>query len=245
MENKKPISSFITGISIVLCALIISGTFKNRNNFTHKIAVTGLGSHDFVSDLIVWSGNFSRSSMELKEAYQALNNDRSIIKNYFASMGVDANEIIFSSVTISKSYSEINDAEGRLIEKKFSGYTLNQSINIESKAVEKIENLSREVTGLINQGIEFYSEQPRYYYTKLATLKVEMISEATKDAKERASKIAENAGNDLGNLTHAEMGVFQIVGQNSGEDYSWGGTFNTSSKRKTASITVNCDFEIN
>jgi hypothetical protein len=40
------------------------------------------------------------------------------------------------------------------------------------------------------------------------------------------------------------MGIFQITAQNSAEDYSWGGTFNTSSKRKTASITVKLEFEI-
>lgn len=40
------------------------------------------------------------------------------------------------------------------------------------------------------------------------------------------------------------MGVFQIVGLNSEEDYSWGGTFNTSSKLKTASVTVRSSYKI-
>jgi hypothetical protein len=39
------------------------------------------------------------------------------------------------------------------------------------------------------------------------------------------------------------MGVFQIVAQNSSEEYSWGGSFNTTSKRKTATITVKLDYE--
>jgi len=40
------------------------------------------------------------------------------------------------------------------------------------------------------------------------------------------------------------MGIFQITGQNSGEDYSWGETFNTASKAKTASITMKLDYSI-
>jgi hypothetical protein len=40
------------------------------------------------------------------------------------------------------------------------------------------------------------------------------------------------------------MGIFQIIGQNSNEDYSWGGTFNTSSKEKTATITMKLEFGI-
>jgi hypothetical protein len=119
---------------------------------------------------------------------------------------------------------------------------LRQTLQVESKEVDKVEMISREVSELIHQGIEFYSQKPEYYYTKLAELKIEMIAAATKDAQSRAKKIADNAGSSLGKLTKAEMGVFQIIAQNSSEDFSWGGSFNTSSKRKTANITVNLEY---
>ena len=64
----------------------------------------------------------------------------------------------------------------------------------------KIENLSRTVTEIINKGIELTSSQPMYFYTKLADVKQQMIADATKDARERAKKIAENAGSSLGSL---------------------------------------------
>ncbi|MFZ0490006.1 MAG: SIMPL domain-containing protein, partial [Salegentibacter sp.] len=47
-----------------------------------------------------------------------------------------------------------------------------------------------------------------------------------------------------GRLKSANMGVFQITGQNSGEDYSWSGTYNTADKLKTASITMRLDYKI-
>lgn len=49
--------------------------------------------------------------------------------------------------------------------------------------------------------------------------------------------MAEHANSKIGNLKEAEMGVFQITGQNTNEDYSWGGSFNTKAKHKTASIS--------
>ena len=104
--------------------------------------------------------------------------------------------------------------------------------------------MSREVTELINSGIEFNSSEPRYYYTKLAELKLEMLAAATADAKSRAERIAKNAGGGLGSLRNAAMGIFQITGQNSNEEYSYGGNFNTSSKNKTASITARLEFGI-
>ena len=127
---------------------------------------------------------------------------------------------------------------------KFVGYVLTQSIQIESKEVNKIEKLSREITELLNQGVRFYSKSPRYYYTKLADLKIEMVSKATEDARIRAEKIAEFSGGTLGELESAKMGVFQITGQNSEENYSWGGTFNTSSREKTASITMKLVYKV-
>lgn len=71
-----------------------------------------------------------------------------------------------------------------------------------------------------------------------------MIAEATKDAYTRAQKIAENAGGKVGDLKTATMGVFQIVAQNSSEEYSWGGSFNTSSKNKTATITMRLEYNV-
>jgi hypothetical protein len=240
---KAHLNHIILAAAIVLTALILAGAFKNRNKANNTISVTGLGSKDFVADLIVWNGNFIRKSAELKEAYALLDKDREDIKNYMVSKGIKPESIIFSAVDIEKEFDEQYDNNGNKIRSVFSGYKLKQNIQIESAEVDKIEGVSRQVTELINSGIEFYSTAPEYYYTKLAELKVAMIAEATKDASTRASKIAENAGSRVGRLKNADMGVFQIVAQNSSEDFSWGGAFNTSSKRKTATITVKLQYE--
>ena len=42
-----------------------------------------------------------------------------------------------------------------------------------------------------------------------------MIADATKDARERAKKIAENAGSSLGSLKKSKHGVIQITAPNS------------------------------
>ncbi len=240
---NKNLSSIIIGLAVILTALILSNAFRNRNKASNTIAVTGLGSKDFISDLIVWNGSFMRKNTDLKEAYAALDKDRESIKNYMVTKGIRPENIIFSAVEINKEFDELYDNSGRRTSSIFTGYKLNQKIQIESNQVDKVENISRQVSELINSGIEFYSNSPEYYYTKLAELKIEMIAAATKDANIRAKKIAENAGSKVGRLKNADMGVFQIVAQNSSEEYSWGGSFNTASKRKTATITVKLQYE--
>jgi len=242
---KNNLTAIIFGLAIVVAAYFLGYSFMNRNKTDGTISVTGLGEADFTSDLIVWEGSFSEESPNLQQAYNDLEKDKKIISDYLLSKGITAEELVFNAVNSRKDTRGKYTSDGKYIGEEFLGYVLTQSLQIDSNDVEKVEKVSREITELLNKGIQFYSQPPRYYYTKLADLKIEMISKATSDARTRAEQIAENSGGKLGQLISAKMGIFQITGQNSNEDYSWGGTFNTESKEKTASITMKLDYEAN
>ena len=241
---KRSISALIFAIAIIIAAYLLGHAFMNRNKPDGTVSVTGLGKADFTSDLIVWEGSFNRESYDLQKAYQDLEKDKQVITSYLIEKGIAKEELVFKAVTNRKNTRTKYSDNGQYMGEEFLGYILTQSLQIESKDVEKVENISREITELLNKGIPFYSQAPRYYYTKLADLKIEMISKATEDARIRAENIAKNSGGELGKLISAKMGIFQITGQNSNEDYSWGGTYNTSSKEKTASITMKLDYEV-
>jgi hypothetical protein len=160
------------------CILVLTQTYRERNRTNDLVTVTGLAKHDFVSDLIVWKGSFARRDRELKAAYASLNRDLDEVKRFCAAHDITEKETIFSSVEIEKEYEETTDKEDR-VHRDFKDYRLTQRIRIESSDVDRIEQFSREVTRLIDSGVEFYSESPEYYYTKLGELKLEMIAAAT------------------------------------------------------------------
>jgi hypothetical protein len=241
---KKNIPAILFALAIIIASFILGNAVINRNRPQGTINVTGLGESNFTSDLIVWEGNFSRESKDLTSAYSDLESDKKAVTAYLKSKGIPENQLVFNAVTTSPQYKQNYSNDGRFLGQNFTGYQLNQSLKIESKEVEKVEKISREITELLNQGITFYSQNPRYYYTELESLKLEMIAKATEDATIRAERISENSKGSLGDLISANMGIFQITGQNSGEDYSWGGTFNTADKNKTASITMKLIFEV-
>lgn len=239
----KHLSSIIFAVAIVVAAWFLANAYISRANPDGVISVTGSGSENFNSDLIVWEGRFSRMNPNLEEAYNQLNQDKEIVKKYLIGKGIKAENIVFNSVqTVEQQENQYQN--GNFTGSIFKGYELIQPVKIESTEVELIESVSREITELLNKGVQFNSSPPRYYYTKMADLKIEMISKATEDARLRAEKIAENSGESLGELKSANMGVFQITGQNSGEDYSWSGAYNTADKNKTASITMRLEYEI-
>ncbi len=242
MKTSIPIG--ILSISFIIITLIGVHTFQNRHQSSEKIYVTGMGSTDFKSDLIVWSGSFSKQYKELNMTYDLIKKDQEIINKYLSSKGISHQEMAFSSVTINKEFKSIYNDEGKYIRQEFVGYKLTQRITIESKHVDHVEKISRDITEIINDGVEFYSYSPNYYYTKLAELKIEMIAAATEDARIRAEQISGNSNARLGDLKNARMGVFQIIAQNSNDDYSWGGSFDTTSKMKSATITMRLEFGI-
>ncbi len=241
---KQFTNSIIFGIAIVVSSILLGKAYTDRTKVEGEIRVTGLGKADFSSDLIVWEGRFGAENIDLKQAYLILEKNKSTINQYLSKKGINTDQLIYSAVETNQKNKRIYSSDGNYIGEEFVGYELIQSVQIESKDVDKIEKVSREITELLNQGVQFYSESPRYYYTKLADLKIEMISKATEDARLRAEKIAEFSGGVLGKLESAKMGIFQITGQNSKEDYSWGGTFNTSSREKTASITMKLIYKV-
>jgi uncharacterized protein len=233
----------LLAIAAIIVSFVLANAYKYKNKTAQTITVTGLAEKDFVSDQIVWNINYSRTNTDLKTAYTALKEDEKLVKQYLADNAVPDKEIVFSSVDVNKNFNN-QYVDGKSIN-TFTGFTLNQRVTIDSKNIEKVEKLSREITGLLEKGIELNSSSPSYYYQKLNELKVDLLAKASEDAKQRAKTIANNSSASLGGLVKANMGVFQITGKNANEDFSYGGSFNTSSKEKKASITVRVDYRIN
>lgn len=239
---KQQINIIICCLTIITVAFLAGTILDKKSRSNDSLTVTGLASRDFVSDIITWEGSFTRKDLDLKSTYAALETDRKVVEEYLLSKGVKSGEYVFSAVNIEKSFKDVFNTEGNKIDTLFIGYTLTQKVRIESSEVEKIEATSREITKLINDGLEFYSEAPEYYYSKLAELKIQMVAEATKDARTRAENIAQNAKGHLAGLRYSSLGVFQIIAPNSNEEITWDGTVNRSSKKKTVMLTVKLQF---
>ena len=245
-EYKGIVIALIAGICAIICVTIMSGrlvTYKQSSG-SGGLTATGSASCDFEADLIVWRGSFSAYGSSTQSAYQRLKKDAEVIEDYLVENGVTDDEMVFGSISISKRYRyEYND-EGYEIGRYEDGYDLYQEICVTSNDVDKVDNISRDITQLIEANVEFNSDSPEYYYTKLNELKLQLIEEATQNAKDRIDIMAERTGATLDKLLTANLGVFQITAQNTNSDYSYGGTFNTSSRQKTASITVKLNYSV-
>ncbi|MEO0066242.1 MAG: hypothetical protein RI983_1568 [Bacteroidota bacterium] len=238
---KSYINAFVIALAIIVGAFVIGSAYKYKFISSETIVVTGLAEKDFTSDQIVWKGQYSRTGYDLKEAYSKIKSDEAVIKLYLKEKGIPDSNMVFLAVDVVKNFDYENGPNGTS-KSVFSGYTLTGGVKVDSRQIQLVEKVSREVTELLQKGIEFNSNKPSYYYSKLNELKIDLLSKAAEDAKLRAETIAKSSDVSLGSLKKANMGVFQITGKNDNEDYSYGGSFNTSSKEKTASITLKVEY---
>lgn len=234
------IIAVIAAIAVIVSSMILVDGIEKIKGGNNRIIVTGSAKQQITSDLIVWTGSFHAKSPVLQDAYAMLEADKGKVLGYLIKQGVPEDKIVFSSISTSTYYIMLPNGQ---YTSDVDYYDLYQNVTISSGEIEKITEISRNITELINEGIEFQSYSPQYMYTKIADMKVTMLAEATKDATKRAEMIVENAGNKLGKLKYADMGVIQITPLYSNEvsDYGMNDTY---SLEKEITAIVHCEFEI-
>jgi hypothetical protein len=207
----------------------------------HQVAVTGSAKKRIRSDLIVWRATVSARATEPAAAYRKLADDVPKLVDLIRSKGVAAAEIVVGAVDTKEL--SARDKEGHPIPEQVVGYVMEQPVEVSSTDVERVAQVSREATSLMGQGMLIDSEAPKYLYTKLAELKIEMLAEASKDARLRAQQIATHTGGRLGRLNAARMGVMQINAANESE-VSATGVNDTTSLDKDVMAIVTATFAI-
>ncbi len=241
------VSALIIGICVVAsCAALAAGLSSFHSVEKHTIGATGSASVDFESDLITWSGSFNVHAETSQRAYKLIKKDADIVRDYLVEHGMkEGDEFELGSVDISKRTKDIYDANGNWVGNEPDGYDLYQRVKITSSQIDAVEAISRDISALLDEGVEFTSDTPQYYYTELDSLKLDLIEKATKNARERINIIADNSDAQTGKLVNSNLGVFQITATNSGTgDYSYDGAFDTYSRNKTANITVRLEYEL-
>ena len=225
----------------IVASLILSHGFIRVIQMTREqISVTGSANKQITSDYVVWRASFTVRDPDSAKGYKRLAADLETVKKYLLAKGIAENEIVIPQVSTEQLYKK--DEHGNDTN-EFMDNRLMQLIEVRSENVSRITQVSREITQLIDQGVQLNSGTPDYLYRKLDELKLEMLAKATENAKLRAENMARATGNRIGRIRSAKMGVFQITPVNSNEvtDY---GVNDTSSLEKKVTAVVTTSFAI-
>ncbi len=239
-QSGLPALGLFLALGLIVSALLIGRSFEKVKSAGQTITVKGYAERRIESDVASWSGNVSARAPRLTDAYTQLSRDVDKVFAWFAAQGVPRDKLTVSPVNTETQYGMT--ADGRRTN-TVEGYALNQQLSLESDDVALVSRLAGESSALIREGVEFRSWEPSYFYSKIEDMKIELLGEATRNARDRAAQLAENSGSRVGALRSARQGVFQITPVNSTmvSDY---GTYDTRTIEKAIKAVVTVEYAI-
>jgi uncharacterized protein len=239
-KNNLLIPFSILSAGIVLSIIIFSFVWKSAKNADQTITVTGSAKKIITSDLGIQRGTLQVASVDRKSAYQIVKQQMPAVIKYLEEKGFSKNDIEVFGIN---GYAVFEVSPQGFQTQNVSHYVYSQVFEVRSKDIQKIKELSVSLSSLVERGLDVQIDSPEYHYTKIDDLKIDIQSEATKNAITRAKRIAQSAGMDIGTLRNARMGVIQITPPNSTNisDY---GMNDVSSIQKEITAVVSASFGI-
>lgn len=239
-KNNLLVPLAVLSGAIVLSVLIFSFVWKSARNADQTITVTGSAKKTIVSDLGIQRGTLQAASSDRRTAYQIVAQQMPVVLKYLADKGFTKEQIEVFGIT---GYPVFEVSSQGYQTQNVSHYVYSQRFEVRSNVVQKIKDLSLTLSSLVEKGLDVQVDMPEYLFTKIDDLKIEIQAEAAKNAMDRAGKIAEATGRNLGSLRNARMGVIQITPLNSNmvTDY---GINDVSSIDKEITAVVSASFEI-
>ena len=246
MNVSLQVGGLFFALANVICVVILAWTYIHVKLEPKTIEVKGSAKKAIESDLISWTGTITARDADLTKAYDKLKGDSDRVAAFLKDKSVPNDEITFSSITTEKIYKkevippgESGKSEPMVVPThKIEMYVLTQSVTVESKDMKRVPEVARSITTLIKDDVEIDSGSPRYLYTKLSELKIDMLGEATRDATARATQIISNANGKLGRLVEAKMGVMQINPKGSSATSAEGNNDTTSFEKEITAVVT-------
>ena len=210
-------SSFSTIIAGGLIGLgVASGGFlageslvKSRLGF-RTVTVKGLSEREVKANLGFWPVRFVVTGATLEESRAALEVSQTAVKSFLASNGFAEQDMQVQNIQVEDRLAGYNN-QGVPPESRF---VLTEDILVKSSEVQKLADASRMIGDLLKSGVvlssDAYNAGPSFIFTNVNDLKGNMLTEATKRAREAADKFAQESGARVGDIQNANQGIVEI-----------------------------------
>lgn len=231
------------GLAIIGGSYIVGHTVKEIHLANRTIDVKGYAELDVVSDLGKWTFTIKSRATTLEDAHKKLKNDKKVLLNYLAEMGISDESIEFSAAYTNELMKNVTAQNYSYQTNEVEFYEARQLITVQNSDVYKIKEAAEKSGSLAEKGISLEGAFVEFYCTKIADIKTDLLGEATQNAVLRAEQLAKYANSKVGRLQSARQGVFQITPEYS-TDVSDYGVSDTSSIRKKAKSVATVSFSI-
>jgi hypothetical protein len=241
------LAGLFLAVGLVVAAVAFTRTWVHLRE-SNVIVVTGSARLNVRSDLVVWNAVLQAEGKTLPEAYAKFQRDAETLRAFLSARGITG--YTWAPVVVKdikpesrKTVLDLTESDDASSVTPRTGYRLDQAIQVSSADVAGVPRLAADSLALLADGVVLQTEKIEFIYTKLAETRVQMMAEATADARRRAEEIAGKGGRRLDRLRSAKMGVVQVNALH-GTETSWEGNLDTSALNKTITTTVSAEFAL-
>jgi hypothetical protein len=176
------------------------------------VTVRGLAERDVTADLATWTIAYSAKAGDLQTAQAKIDNDTKAIRSFFGTLGFDADALQPTGANVSQ-YNENG----------IPTYTVKQRLSLRTTDIKRAEAAVKRQFDLVKEGVALEEGSGMAYtFTKLNSIKPEMIALATKDARKSAEQFAQDSGTDVGSIKSASQGYFEVTARDGDSAGGWG-----------------------
>ena len=242
-SNAIIVLGLLLAIGMASAAFILGVQAKRAVAGQQSITVKGLAEKPISADSATWMLNIGVTDAEQRGALEKLATERKVLEAFLIEQGLPKETWDWSVEGIADHYEEIFIKDTpRQVRKGFDAY---QSVVISSKDLDKITLANQAILQLRADNHPVTAQPPAYLVSGLEQIKMSLISEATKNARSRATEFVKQDGVKVGVMKSANQGAFYILAKG-GEvsDDSYGGTYDKSTIEKTARVVVTIVYNI-
>jgi hypothetical protein len=200
---KNYISAALIAVSIVVLGFCIKAGLDNINS--RLVTVRGLAEQIVEADRVTWPIDYSIAGNDLSELYDIMQQNNGVIVNFLTSNGINKDDISVNPPTLYNADSNIyNDGRQQY------RYNLSVTVTVATKQVALVRELLNRQSELFKKGVAASNGYINYEYTGLNDIKPDMITEATRNAREAADRFAKDSNSRVGKIQTATQGQFSI-----------------------------------
>jgi hypothetical protein len=229
-------------LGLMLGGWLLGSQIKDIKLADRYVTVKGLVERTVKADMAIWPVTFKETGNDLPQVFAKSQVDKDQVLKFFAAQGVSPQEISVGQIKVTDKLA--NEYSGN---NNGPRYIVEQTVTVQSGNVDKIAKAGEKTADLVQAGIVVGDNNGqggiKYKFNGLNALKPDMITEATRNARDSANRFAADSGSQVGSIKSASQGVFSISAADSistGDE--GGGDSGDSSIMKKVRVVATVDY---
>jgi uncharacterized protein len=217
-----PVFGLLLALGLILAGWILGAQIKATRLSDRYVTVKGLVERRVKSDLAVWPLSYKEAGDDLATVYAKTEADKKTILQFLDQQGMQSSEIELGVVRVVDTQANEYGGGTRAPHR----YIVEQQVTVRTSRVDQVSAAAQKTMQLLQKGIVLNSSPGQglaYKFTALNSIKPDMITEATRNARAAADRFASDSGSKVGSIRQANQGVFSILPADQGSEPGEGG----------------------